>query len=121
MPEITIKQRLMILGACFLLVALFLMILFGDKGFYDYMFLKKQYKEIETENEVIDGEGRRVYEVIKRLRTDLDYVEEIARQQLGMIKENEVVYQFPNEESPKENPGTETSKMNTGNQKTETK
>lgn len=94
MDELTAKQRLLIFGACFLLVVLFLVILFGEKGFYDYMFLKKQYAEIQSNNSKLEDEGRKTYEVIKRMKTDLDYVEEIARQQLGMVLENEIVYQF---------------------------
>lgn len=100
MDELTAKQRLLIFVAFFLLIVLFLVILFGEKGFYDYMFLKKQYAEIQSNNSKLEDEGRKTYEVIKRMKTDLDYVEEIARQQLGMVMENEVVYQFQsNEES----------------------
>ncbi len=95
MEYLTAKQRLLIFGAFLLLVVLFLIILFGEKGFYDYIFLKNQYADIQKENMSIENEGRRIYQKIKRLKTDLDYIEEIARQHLGMIKENEVVYQFP--------------------------
>ena len=110
MDEITAKQRLMIFGACFLLVLLFLVILFGEKGFYDYMFLKKQYEEIEKQNSNLEEEGRKTYEIIKRMKTDLDYIEEIARQQLGMVLENEVVYQFQTQDADKEIQNKDTSK-----------
>jgi len=110
MDEITAKQRLMILGACFLLVLLFLVILFGEKGYYDYMFLKKQYAEIEKQNSKIEEEGRKTYEVIKRLKTDLDYIEEIARQELGMVLENEIVYQYQTQDTDKEKHEKDSSK-----------
>ncbi len=102
MFEITAKQRLLIFGACFLLVLLFLVILFGEKGFYDYMFLKKQYEEIGKQNLNLEEEGRKTYEIIKRMKTDLDYIEEIARQQLGMVLENEIVYQYQSQEADAE-------------------
>lgn len=95
MEHLTAKQRLLIFGAFSLLVILFLVILFGEKGFYDYIFLKRQYAEVQKENSVLEEEGKRTYQKIKRLKTDLDYIEEIARQHLGMIRENEIVYQFP--------------------------
>lgn len=102
MDEITAKQRLMIFAAFVLLVLLFLVILFGEKGFYDYMFLKKQYAEIQKGNSDLEEEGRKTYEVIKRMKIDLDYIEEIARQQLGMVLENELVYQFQTQDADKE-------------------
>lgn len=95
MDELDAKQRLLMFAACFLLLLLFLVILFGEKGFYDYMFLKKQYAEIEKQNNDLEEEGRKTCVIIKRLKTDLDYIEEIARQQIGMVLENEIVYQFP--------------------------
>lgn len=101
MDELTAKQRLLMFGACFLLILLFLVILFGEKGFYDYMFLKKQYAEIKKDNDNLEEEGRKTYAIIKRLKIDLDYIEEIARQQIGMVLENEMVYQFPEDEAEK--------------------
>jgi cell division protein FtsB len=33
-------------------------------------------------------------EEVKRLQRDKRYIEEIARKELGMVKEGEVIYQF---------------------------
>jgi len=32
---------------------------------------------------------------IRRLRDDRDYWEQLARKELGMVREGEIVYQFP--------------------------
>ena len=47
-------------------------------------------------------ENKELMDEIRRLRKDPDYVERVARQELGLIKENEVIYRFtdlPSEQS----------------------
>lgn len=44
------------------------------------------------------GENQDLLEEIDRLRTDMKYVESVARRQLNLIKENEVIYRFEKKE-----------------------
>ena len=44
-------------------------------------------------------ENQALLEEIQRLRTDMKYVESVARRQLNLIKENEVIYRFEEHES----------------------
>jgi len=39
-------------------------------------------------------ENKDLLEEIRRLKKDRDYIERIARQELGLIRENEVIYRF---------------------------
>lgn len=55
--------------------------------------LKALEQEIERKNEAIDSLSAKV----ERLRNDFDYVERMAREELGMAKENEKVYKFVEE------------------------
>ena len=43
-------------------------------------------------------ENQDLLEEIDRLRTDMKYVESVARRQLNLIKENEVIYRFEKKE-----------------------
>ena len=46
-----------------------------------------------------EEENRKLREEVRRLQHEKRYIEEIARKELGMVKEGEIIYQFdsPNE------------------------
>ena len=67
---------------------------FGDKGLLQVYRLKKELREIERGNWELEKENERLRAEIYRLRTNRDYVEELARRELGLVKKGEVVYQF---------------------------
>ena len=49
--------------------------------------------------------NQKLLEEIKRLRTDKEYIESVARKELGLIKDNEIFYRFTREKG--DNPSTE--------------
>ncbi|MBF0509864.1 MAG: septum formation initiator family protein [Deltaproteobacteria bacterium] len=49
--------------------------------------------------EHIKMQNEKLCRQIYRIKTDRKYLEEIARQDLGLIRENEIVFQFDNKES----------------------
>lgn len=83
-----------------LLLFLFLFLLFGfftffgDKGIFHLLKLKKELARIKETNLKIEEENQRLREEIRRLKQDKRYIEEIARKELGMVKEGEILYQF---------------------------
>ncbi len=42
----------------------------------------------------LEEDNQKLREEVKRLQTDKRYIEEIARRELGMVKEGEIIYQF---------------------------
>jgi cell division protein FtsB/cell division protein DivIC len=88
----------------FILIILFLLIFgsltfFGEKGIFNLLRLRKEVARIKEKNSQLEGENQRLKEEIKRLQSDKRYIEEIARKELGMVKEGEIIYQF--DTSPK--------------------
>ena len=79
---------------------------FGERGF---LHLHKMEKERETVLQRIgrlEVEKQSLLDEIKRLRTDKEHIESLARRELGLIKEDEILYRFVRE---KENsPSSET-------------
>lgn len=77
------------------LVALILgFALFGDRGILHMVKLagqkadmEQQIAEAEAENKVLRGE-------IDSLRSDRRYIERVARTELGMVRDDELVFQF---------------------------
>ena len=67
---------------------------FGERG-----FLHLYYAEMERQDHIdrirrLAEENRALLEEINRLRTDIEYVESVARRELNLIKRNEVIYRF---------------------------
>ena len=70
---------------------------FGERGF---IHLYKMEKEREVYLERIgklERENQSLLEEIKRLRTDKEHIESLARRELGLIKEDEILYRFVRE------------------------
>ncbi len=61
--------------------------------------LQEEIYELEKQNSVLRAQ-------VKRIQTDVDYLEEVAREKHGLLKENEMVFDF----SPKKKNEKKTSK-----------
>jgi cell division protein FtsB len=90
------KKRILIL-VLFLFLILGFFTFFGDKGIIHLLRLQKEWARIKETNVKMEEENRKLREEVKRLQHEKRYIEEIARKELGMVKEGEVIYQF---ESP---------------------
>jgi len=87
------KKRILIL-ILFLFLIFGFFTFFGDKGIIHLLRLQKEWIRIKEANVKIEEENRRLREEVKRLQYEKRYIEEIARKELGMVKEGEVIYQF---------------------------
>jgi cell division protein FtsL len=92
----------------FLALLLFLILgfftFFGDKGILHLLRLQNELARIKETNAKIEEENRRLREEVSRLQHEKRYIEEIARKELGMVKEGEVIYQFEIPNTEKEKP-----------------
>ena len=97
------KKRILIL-ILFLFLIFGFFTFFGDKGIIHLLRLQKEWGQIKDANVKIEEENRKLREEVKRLQYEKRYIEEIARKELGMVKEGEIIYQFesPNDKNKKE-------------------
>ena len=87
------KKRLLL----FILIPLLILggfTFFGEKGILHLLRLKKEVVQIKERNLKLEEENQKLREEVKRLQRDKRYIEEIARKELGMVKEGEIIYQF---------------------------
>ncbi len=98
------KKRLLLLILIPLLI-LGILTFFGEKGILHLLRLQKEAVRIKERNIKLEEENQKLREEVKHLQSDKRYIEEIARKELGMVKEGEVIYQFdvsaPGRESSK--------------------
>ncbi|MBF0468210.1 MAG: septum formation initiator family protein [Desulfamplus sp.] len=76
------------------MVILAFLILYGKNGFMDVNRLKLQEESIIGENMAIDEANRVLERKVGRLKSDLGYIEHIARHELGMVATDEFVFRF---------------------------
>ena len=74
-----------------LLVSLLFFIIFGEHGFLDLNILKKGRDQLAGKNEQLSHQNLSLSVEIDRLKHDPKYIENIARQELGMVAEDELI------------------------------
>lgn len=81
----------------YFVVFLFLMTLlitFGNRGVVDNYSMEKKLAHLNEENSKLENQNRELGKKILLLRSDPAYIETIARNELGMVKEGDVVYRL---------------------------
>lgn len=91
------KQKILLSLVLLVLFNFLLVIVFGDNGLVDYSLLKAEHRQLLKKNEAVERQNVALYREIDRLRNDLEYVENVARHDLGMIGKNEVIFKFDTE------------------------
>jgi cell division protein FtsB len=79
--------------AIFVLVMGFL-IAFGNRGLVDNYMMRERLAALKKANQDIARENRGLKKTIILLRSELSYVEMMARNELGMVKKGDLVYRF---------------------------
>jgi len=90
------KRLFLLILISFLIFAI--LTFFGEKGILHLFRLQKELVRVSEKNSKLVEENQKLKEEVKRLKSDKRYIEEIARKELGMVKEGEIIYQF---DSPK--------------------
>ncbi|HIJ78187.1 MAG: septum formation initiator family protein [Desulfobulbaceae bacterium] len=68
--------------------------IFGPFGALKYYRVAGELKEVQTRNKGLTQANDNLRKEIIKLRTDPAYLEEVARKEFGLLKKNEVVYDF---------------------------
>ena len=75
---------------------------FGERGFIHLYRMDKERQEYQEKIRQLEEENNKLLEEIDRLHNDKEYIESIARKELGLVKEDEIIYRFDKEETPSE-------------------
>lgn len=68
---------------------------FGDRGLLRIYHLSREKQEVQRRLDAIKGENMKLVREVDALKNDKRYLESIARRDFGMVRKNEVIYQFP--------------------------
>jgi len=85
------KQNILLVFAIIGLFLLLMFTLFGENGLADLYRLKTERNVLLKKNDELIRENLSLYREIERLKNDPEYVENVARNELGVIAKDEVV------------------------------
>ncbi len=91
------RKRMVIIPAGVILFILFFTI-FGERGVLHIYHLKEEKEQIQKQVEALRAENDKLKREIEALKTDRRYLESIARKDFGLVRHNEIIYQFPTPE-----------------------
>ena len=86
------RSRLLQYGLAFVTILLVVDALVGDKGFVDTLRARRHYRDAAAALAQKRQENNRLREEIRRLRDDPARIESVARQDLGLMREGEVLF-----------------------------
>ena len=92
--RMNLKQNILFSLAILVLGVLLLIIIFDDHGVADLHLLKIEKARIIKKNERLARENISLYRNIDRLKNDLAFIENVARQEMGMIGKDEVIFKL---------------------------
>jgi len=96
------QKRFYLTPAAVVIFILFFTV-FGDRGLLRINHLHRDRDEMQKSLQSLKDENERLKREISALQTDRRYLESIARRDFGLVRSNEVIYQFPPQE--KQPPG----------------
>lgn len=90
-----IKYHILPGAALVLLVVMLSGLYWAERGYRDLLRLEADYQRLEARNQEIRLRNTDLRRKVYRLKHDSRYIEAITRQQLGGIRDNEVVFKVP--------------------------
>ena len=96
------STRFYLIPAAIILFILFFTV-FGERGVLRIYRLSQEKEEIQKKVDQIRAENEKLKREIEALKSDRRYLESIARKEFGLVRPNEVIYQFPPKAGPDQN------------------
>jgi cell division protein FtsB len=77
-----------------------LLLVFSDRGLMKFFEVARTHRQLAQEIQRLKQKNEELRQRAHALRDDSDTIEGIARQELGLAKKGELIYQFQQEPQP---------------------
>ena len=88
------SKRMYLIPAGVILFILYFTI-FGERGLLRIYHLNQEKEEVQKRASALQLENDQLKREIEALKSDRRYLESIARKDFGLVRKNEIIYQFP--------------------------
>lgn len=92
------RKYLLIAGVA--LIGIFAFSLFGKNGLINLYRTRQERQDLEVRLAEVKRENQRLRDQIEKLTGDPLYLEKVAREELGMVKPDELVFHLPGNPEP---------------------
>jgi cell division protein FtsB len=83
-------------AACVVALILFIVAaVFGDHGLVHLLRMHREQQDLEQLAFGLQQHNEQLRQQIQRLQSDDGYIEKLARERLGLVKKDEVIYRVP--------------------------
>jgi cell division protein FtsB len=86
------KKNILLAFAILVLLSLIMFIIFGENGLTDLNRLTTERDSLFKKNAELVQKNLSLHREIERLKNDPEYVENVARKELGVIGKDEVIF-----------------------------
>lgn len=85
---------LVLLLSSLLLLAMMALTVWGDRGLLAMWRTQRERDRLVREIEIVEQKNATLSREVQRLHSDLAYIEKIAREELGLVRPGELVFEF---------------------------
>ena len=88
------RKALQIAAAAIILLILLWVVFSSRMGIVRFFQTNREREAVQTANKDLEQKNKRLQDEVDRLENDPATIEEVARKQFGLIKKNEIIYDF---------------------------
>jgi cell division protein FtsB len=99
-PEVALRSIWLSIIPVAIVLSLLVVAVVGDKGIVCAIQSKHEKEELQRQVLSLELANQKLRKDIESLRSDPRYLEAIARKELGMVREDELVYRFTADSKP---------------------
>jgi cell division protein FtsB len=88
------KKTAILIAFLLILGGLLTYTVFGKRGLLHLARVKEELRLLKEVNTQLEAENLALRKEIELLKTNPEYIEDLAREELGLVKENELIYQL---------------------------
>ena len=77
-----------------LILVIGMFIVFGNRGLRDNYVMRERLMVLKKTNQDLLQENKELYKTTRFLRDDMSFIEQVARNELGMVKKGDLVYRI---------------------------
>ena len=88
------KYKSLIIFICICLFVSLYWVLFAPYGAHKYSQINSEIKKVSSDIKNLTDQNKAMSEEIIKLQEDSQYIEGIARKEYGLLKKNEIVFEF---------------------------
>jgi cell division protein FtsB len=85
---------LLLMGAGIFLVVMLALAIVNERGFLAMWRMQRDVTQLASMVRSIEQENQDLWRNIERLHSDMGYIEKIAREELGLVRPGELVFEF---------------------------